>query len=164
MISTININTKNKPAFIQRLSYTATAIFVFVACILLPGLSDAQNFSQMIKLIENDRETKSSAARSTNDNFGYTVAISGDYAVVGANLEDENASGSNTLSAAGSIFVFVRSGGNWSLQQKLVANDRAAGDWFGSSVAISGDYIIVGAQQEDEDTSGVNTLTDAGSA
>ena len=45
----------------------------------------------------------------------------------------------------GSAYVFVRSGGVWSQQQKLLASDAAAGDEFGLSVAISGETVVVGA-------------------
>jgi FG-GAP repeat len=45
----------------------------------------------------------------------------------------------------GSAYVFVRSGGVWSQQQKLEASDAAAGDLLGASVAISGDTVVVGA-------------------
>src|SRR5690606_23197417 len=102
--------------------------------------------------------------RGAGDYFGTVVAISGDYIVIGAYNEDEDASGSNTLSDAGSAYVFVRNGSTWSQQQKLVTSDRNSGDYFGSSVAISGDYIVVGARLEDEDASGSNTLSNAGSA
>src|SRR5207248_8207095 len=47
--------------------------------------------------------------------------------------------------AGGSAYVFARSGGVWTQQQKLTASDAAPGDTFGYSVAISGDTVIVGA-------------------
>ena len=49
----------------------------------------------------------------------------------------------------GSAYVFVRSGGVWSQQQKLLASDAAAGDQFGHSVAISGETVVVGAPLDD---------------
>ena len=73
------------------------------------------------------------------DRFGSSVSISGDYAVVGAHLDDDNGS------TSGSAYVFVRSGDNWTQQSKLIASDGAAGDWFGLSVSISGDSAVVGA-------------------
>ncbi|HEY7184267.1 MAG TPA: PxKF domain-containing protein [Blastocatellia bacterium] len=75
-----------------------------------------------------------------NDEFGSSVAISGDTVVVGASL-DTGAGGSQQ----GSAYVFARSDGVWSLQQKLEAPDAAENDEFGSSVAISGDTIVAGA-------------------
>ena len=94
------------------------------------------------------------------------MAISGHHAIVGADLEDEDASGQNTLSGAGSAYIFERDTGtgNWREVQKIVASDRAIRDNFGVSVAISGHYVTVGALREDEDASGQNTLSGAGSA
>jgi drug/metabolite transporter superfamily protein YnfA len=73
-------------------------------------------------------------------NFGASVAISGETVVVGAHTDD-GAAGSNQ----GAAYVFVRSGGVWSQQQKLEASDAAALERFGFSVAISGETIVVGA-------------------
>ena len=78
------------------------------------------------------------------DSFGYSVAISGDTAVVGADQDDDNGGDS------GSAYVFVRSGSSWSQQQKLTASDGAQVDWFGGSVAISGDRIAVGSSRDDD--------------
>ena len=78
------------------------------------------------------------------DLFGSSVAVSGDTAVVGALYDDV---GGNTQQ--GSAYVFVRSGTTWSEQQKLTAADGAAGDWFGNSVALTGDTVVVGARDDD---------------
>ena len=103
--------------------------------------------------------------RGANDGFGFSVSISGNYALVSAHLEDEDTSGLNSLTDAGSAYVFERnSSGIWEEKQKLVASDRGANDRFGFSVSISGNFLVIGADQEDEDTLGVNTLSDAGSA
>ena len=72
--------------------------------------------------------------------FGNSVAISGETVVVGAQFDD-GAAGFEQ----GSAYVFVRSGGVWTQQQKLEASDAAAGDVFGFSVAISGETVVVGA-------------------
>ncbi|MGH9753669.1 MAG: putative Ig domain-containing protein [Blastocatellia bacterium] len=72
------------------------------------------------------------------------VAISGDTAVVGAPLHDI---GGNTHQ--GAAYVFVRSGATWTQQQKLIASDGAGVDFFASSVAISGDTVVVGAPYAD---------------
>jgi MYXO-CTERM domain-containing protein len=70
------------------------------------------------------------------DNFGYSVALSGDTAVVGAK---------GRASGQGAAYVFVRSGSTWSQQQELTASDGAAGDLFGLTVAVNGDTAVVGA-------------------
>jgi uncharacterized repeat protein (TIGR01451 family) len=67
------------------------------------------------------------------------VSVSGDTVVVGAR-EDGAASGRE----AGSVYVFVRSGAVWSEQQKLVASDGGALQYFGLSVSVSGDTLVVG--------------------
>jgi len=100
-----------------------------------------------------------------DDYYGFSVSLSGDYAVIGAYYEDEDESGSNTLDAAGSAYIYERDGGgNWNEVDKIVAFDRATGDEYGKAVAVSGDYLVVGANREDEDESGANTIDQAGSA
>jgi autotransporter-associated beta strand protein len=111
--------------------------------------------------------------RATYDLFGKSVSISGDgnTFAVGADAEDEDESGANTLSGSGSVYIFTRDTANvltstWSQQKKLVATDRSAGAYFGSSLSVSSDgqTILVGAYGESEDVSGANTLTLAGAA
>jgi hypothetical protein len=79
-----------------------------------------------------------------NDDFGTSVALSGDTAVVGAPFDDDAGS------ASGSAYVFVRSGTRWSQQQKLTASDAAPNDDFGLAVAVSGDTAVVGAIGDDD--------------
>jgi hypothetical protein len=62
----------------------------------------------------------------------------------------------NSASAAGAAYVFVRSGGVWSQQAYLKASNTGAGDFFGVSVAVSGDTAVVGAYLEDSFSAGVN--------
>jgi hypothetical protein len=80
----------------------------------------------------------------TSDNFGWSVAISGDTAIVGAPFDDVGANANQ-----GSAYVFVRSGGVWTLQVKLVAANGDADDSFGNSVAIDGDTAVVGAPDDE---------------
>jgi hypothetical protein len=84
-----------------------------------------------------------------NDEFGKSVAISGDgnTAIVGARLEDTGV----TIGDAGAAYIFTRSGTTWTQQQKIQASDKQNYDEFGQSVAISGDgnTAIVGAYKED---------------
>ena len=85
-----------------------------------------------------------------DDNFGISVAISGDTAVVGANFDDGGGIDS------GAAYVFERDGmGVWAEMAKLTASDAAADDDFASSVAISGDTIVVGASFHDGDGGGI---------
>jgi hypothetical protein len=105
--------------------------------------------------------------RAQNDIFGWSVSISGDYAIVGAFDEDEDASEANTLSRSGSAYIFEKDYGgidNWGQVKKITASVRAVTDFFGWSVAIDGDYAIVGAYREKEDALEANTLNESGSA
>ncbi|HNY84467.1 MAG TPA: FG-GAP repeat protein, partial [Anaerolineaceae bacterium] len=97
------------------------------------------------------------------DQFGDSVAISGDTIVVGAYQEASSATGvngnqqNNSASEAGAAYVFTRnSQGNWSQQAYLKASNTDAHDYFGESVAISGDTIVVGASAEASNATGVN--------
>ena len=78
------------------------------------------------------------------DYFGESVSISGDYAVVGASLDDDNGSSS------GSAYIFHRVNGVWVEETKLTPSDGAQYDYFGESVSISGDYAVIGAQWDDD--------------
>lgn len=103
------------------------------------------NWSQINKLLAADG--------APEDYFGYRVAISGDYAIVGSPDDDDK----GTLS--GSAYIFERgANGKWLQINKLLASDGQANDRLGSSVAISGDIAVVGAPHADN-TSGVNAGT-----
>ena len=84
---------------------------------------------------------------ATIDVFGISVSISGDYAVVGAHRDSDNGSFS------GSAYVFKRTDVTWTQEAKLLPSDGAADDQFGISVSISGDYAVVGAQENDDNGS-----------
>jgi len=88
-------------------------------------------WNQQAKLTANDGDAF--------DSFGSSVAVSADTAVVGT-PDDETP----TAFQVGSAYVFVRSGLAWSQQAKLVSSDSASFDCFGSSVAVSGDTVLVG--------------------
>ncbi|MGI6249911.1 MAG: FG-GAP repeat protein [Anaerolineaceae bacterium] len=98
----------------------------------------------------------------TWDTFGISVAISNDTIVVGAIRESSNATGvngdqsDNSAEDAGAAYVFARSGSTWTQQAYLKASNTDAGDYFGSSVAISDDTIVVGAYGEDSAATGIN--------
>ncbi|MCI5137641.1 MAG: hypothetical protein D3922_04325, partial [Candidatus Electrothrix sp. AR1] len=77
------------------------------------------------------------------EELGFSIAIDGDTAVVGAPGNFLNNFESTTI--VGSAYVFTRSGNEWILQQRLVAPDGVANDGFGYSVSVSGDTIAIGA-------------------
>lgn len=75
------------------------------------------------------------------DNFGFSVALDGDTAVIGAYGADFS---------IGSAYVFVRSGGEWTQEAKLTPSNGGEDDCFGASVAVAGDTVVVGAYQHNE--------------
>jgi hypothetical protein len=100
------------------------------------------------------------------DEFGYSVAISGDTLVVGAYDEASSSTGinsnSNTLAAgAGAAYVFARNGSVWSQQAYLkpgAVGTTQANDHFGNAVAVSGDTVVVGAFEEDSSSTGIDSI------
>lgn len=93
--------------------------------------------------IEDAKLTASDAA--TDDRLGHSVAVSGDTAVVGREPDQPL----DPMAAAGSVYVFVRPGGAWTdvtETLKLVAPDTAVLDQFGSSVALDGGTLLIGAE------------------
>ena len=82
------------------------------------------------------------------DAFGRSVSVSGDTVVVGAFADDVGADADQ-----GSAYVFIRTDGVWTQQQRLNGSGGAAGDQFGVSVAIAKDTIVVGAPFHDVDGS-----------
>ena len=83
---------------------------------------------------------------ATSDEFGYSVSLSGSYAIVGTHPGDS----SNTPGAA---YIFQRSGSTWTQKAKLSAADGERLDKFGASVSLSEDYAIIGVPGDDDDGS-----------
>jgi hypothetical protein len=100
----------------------------------------------------------------SGDRFGFPVTVSSDgsTALVGArNDEDPNGQ------FAGSVYVFGNSGGSWTQQAKLAANDGDSHDNFGISIALSNDgtTALIGASNDDDPNGGgPNGMSGAGSA
>jgi hypothetical protein len=96
--------------------------------------------------IEQQQLVPSDLAVGGAQEFGFSLALDGDSAVIGAfrgglNLNQQN---------AGAAYVFTRSGGVWSEEQKLVPSDGGDADEFGRTVALSGDSIVVGSPADDD--------------
>ena len=114
------------------------------------------NWIQHQKVVANDR--------SIDDRFGTSVSVNGNWAAVGAYLEDHDANGNLYQKDAGSVYIFnLNSNGDWIQTQKIVASDRQSGDFFGTSVSIFGNYLAVGAYLEDDDVNQANAMAQAGS-
>jgi hypothetical protein len=100
----------------------------------------------------------------TLDLYGSSVAISGDTIAVGSPREDNASAGigpadANGASGSGAVYIYARSGNTWSRQAYIKASNPEANDGFGTSVAIDGDYLVVGATGEDSDVTGVTNGT-----
>ncbi|MBW1820792.1 MAG: FG-GAP repeat protein [Deltaproteobacteria bacterium] len=74
------------------------------------------------------------------DYFAHSVSISGDYALVGADREEDK----------GSAYVFKYNGSSWVEEQKLIASDSEFGDHFARSVSINDNKVLIGAWSNDE--------------
>ena len=131
----------------------AVAIFGDYAIIGARGDDDNGSFSGSAYIFHRSGTTWSQQAKLTasdgaeDDCFGSSVSIFGDYAIVGAPYDNDNGN------VSGSAYIFHRSGSTWSQQAKLTASDGAESDYFGSSVSISGDYVIIGAKSDDDNGS-----------
>lgn len=128
-----------------------------LALVLAPAASEAYAGDS----VEQTTYIKASNT-STLDLFGHALAYDGDTLVVGAIREDSAATGvggnqfDNNGERSGAAYVFVRNGGTWVQQAYLKASNTGAFDYFGTSVAVSGDTIAVGAWEEDSASTGVN--------
>ena len=90
---------------------------------------------------------------AAGDNFGLRLSVSGDRAIVGSSLDDDGAD------QAGSAYIFVRSGTNWTEEVKLTSPDPQLDDEFGRWVFMDGDRVIVSCHLDDH-----SGFVDAGSA
>lgn len=97
--------------------------------------SVAGSWSQTAKLAPSD------GARLNN--FGYSVAVRGSIALVGAHYDDDAGS------TAGSVYVYEATGAGWSQTAKLVASNPTPGAQFGDDVALYDDVAVISAPHED---------------
>jgi len=107
----------------------------------------AANWGYLKKIIAADA--------ASGDGFGGSVSIDGNRIAVGAHADIDAGIQS------GSAYVFERNAGgaeNWGQVNKLTAADAASGDFFGRSVSINGETIVIGADEDDA------AVTDSGSA
>ena len=96
------------------------------------------------------------------DSFGVSVSLDGDTLAVGAFGEDSAATGvngnqnDNSADGSGAVYVFVRNNGVWSQQAYIKASNTERWDFFGASVSLDGDTLVVGARGEGSAATGVN--------
>lgn len=117
-------------------------------------IREGTTWTQQAKLIADDGEE--------GDRFGSAVSISGDgsYVIIGAYQDDIDINEDQ-----GSAYIFTRSGTTWTQQAKLIANDGAYGDHFGSTSAISVDsnYVVIGALDYNNGEGAAYVFTRSGS-
>ena len=82
-----------------------------------------------------------------NSRFGYSVAVEGDTLIASAPRDTVG-----TVSRAGSAYVFTRTAGVWTQQARLTVTGAVADDTLGTSVDISGNYAVIGAEVADTPT------------
>jgi len=109
-------------------------ITFFIAALFSTFLLHAQPTNEIQKIL--------GTSGSVGNVFGWSINVSGDYAIVGASSYENGG-----LSKAGAAYVFYNNSGNWEQQALLTASDASANDYFGWSVSISENYAIVGAYQ-----------------
>ncbi|VAW40533.1 Type IV pilus biogenesis protein PilO, partial [hydrothermal vent metagenome] len=96
------------------------------------------------------------------DKFGWSVSIAGNYIAVGAPNEASNAAGingsetDNSAIGTGAVYVFKRTSNIWTQQAYIKPSNSELGDWFGFSVAMSGNLLAVGAPYEDSSALGID--------
>lgn len=101
-------------------------------------------FFQQINGRWTEKQRATASVAQSNAFFGFSVDVSGDWAIVGASAHDGAAADS------GAVFMFQRSGGTWFERTHLNAPDTSAGGiFFGRSVAVSGNWAIIGADGHD---------------
>jgi uncharacterized UPF0146 family protein len=134
--------------------FTLLCLILFNSLFVWQLYADVISAEEVQKLVASDR--------TGNDNFGKSVSIDGNYAIVGATGQDSDENGANNVGAA---YIYkINTDGSWTQVQKLVTSDAKGGDYFGTSVSISGDYAIVGSSVQDYDENGENKIDDAGAA
>ena len=104
--------------------------------------------------IWNEAQKIVASDRAVQDFFGQiSLAVDGNYIAVGAYAEDDDENGTNTIPSAGSAYIFERDNiGMWNEVQKIAASDRAQGEFFGWSISLDGNHLLVGSNQNNNFT------------
>ena len=113
-----------------------------IACLIGPVATAAASAAQQAELFAPNA--------ATNEEFGNSVAVSSDTAVVGA---------WGDYQSMGSAWGFLRTGSSWATQAKFIGPDGSVGDYFGQAVAVDGDTAVFGAPNKT-----VNGKSSAGAA
>lgn len=137
---------------------TSFVLFLLITSLIIPNISghnSKNNFESKVIELYNTKNNvmskdswvefcKLNLTEGKLSSFGYSVAIDGDYIILGNPGDDDNGNYS------GSAYVYKREGKNWIHQVKLIPSDATAYEHFGRSVAIDGEYTLIG-NPEDSD-------------
>lgn len=105
---------------------------------------DGHTWANVVELIPN--------SGSRYDSYGISVSISGEFAAVGANYDDDN--GFNS----GAVYIYHRENGEWIEFSKLFASDGTNDDWFGEVVSLYRDKLLVSARVDDDHGNGSGSV------
>ncbi len=136
----------------------AVAIHTSTAVVGAPGDDDGGIDAGSVYLFTNQSDKWAQTGKLVSDRpgagaaFGSSVAIWGPYIAVGAPGEMAKFQGQ------GAVYVYVFDGTAWLQKMKLTAYEGKAGDAFGASVTMRGDYLLVGAPSRDEGVSDTGTV------
>ncbi len=97
---------------------------------------DGSNWIQTKKLIAPDHDF--------GDRFGNSVSLTGDRALIGSFSNDVN------ITDSGSAYIYDFDGNSWNLTQNIIAPDGNFGDFFGRSVSLSGNRVLIGGDGNDD--------------
>jgi hypothetical protein len=142
----------------------AGAVYVFTRS------GDSWSQQAYVKASNTGRRADKSDLLADGDQFGFSVALSGDgnTMAVGATTEDSAATGingdqaSDAAQSAGAVYVFARTGNAWSQQAYIKGSNTEAGDLFGYDVSLTFDGNVLAAAGYDEDGPGRSVNADQG--
>jgi FG-GAP repeat len=158
-VSFVVIKPRRKEGLVMTLSKGLRFTYLVGIAFLLAACSQSINPGNTLlepQLKESQKLTFPASDAQANGYFGYSVAIDGDFMVVGSRY----ANGPTGNIYQGTAYLYQKDlTGAWQLVKKLFANDGLARDFFGWSVAISGDTVVVGAFGAD-----IGTQVDQGAA
>jgi hypothetical protein len=130
-------------------------ILPLVGLIFCAIVGNGQGYNELIKRV--------ATSPKEADGFGFSVDIDGHRAIVGAPAQDFDELENNQKSNAGAAYILERDAlGIWQVQQKIVAPIRAAFDYFGTSVSIEGNKVVIGAWGHCFNENGTDSLFRAG--
>lgn len=142
----------------------AGAVYVFTRS------GDSWSQQAYVKASNTGRRADNSELLADGDQFGFSVALSGDgnTMAVGATTEDSPATGINgdqgndSAQSAGAVYVFARTGNTWTQQAYIKGSNTEAGDLFGYDVSLNFDGNLLAAAGYDEDGPGRAVNADQG--